>query len=72
MAKALSIGVEGSTLLRKYIHGGMSCRLKCLQANLKYQPIIVAGDGHVDSPAFSEKNCTYTLMHSELDFFSPF
>lgn len=35
---------------------------------LSNQPIIVAGDGQMDSPGFSAKNCVYTLMHAELDY----
>ena len=36
--------------------------------NLKDQPVIVSGDGQMDSPGFSVKTCTYTLMHAELDY----
>lgn len=36
--------------------------------NLKGQPVVVSGDGQMDSPGFSAKNCTYTLMHAELDY----
>ena len=32
------------------------------------QPVVLAGDGQMDSPGFSAKNCVYTLMHAELDY----
>ena len=32
------------------------------------QPVIVSGDGQMDSPGFSAKNCTYTLMHATSDY----
>ena len=32
------------------------------------QPVVLAGDGQMDSPGFSAKNCVYTLMHAKLDY----
>ena len=32
------------------------------------KPVVVAGDGQMDSPGFSAKNCMYTLMHADLDY----
>ena len=32
------------------------------------KPVVVAGDGQMDSPGFSAKNCTYILMHADLDY----
>ena len=32
------------------------------------KPVVVAGDGQMDSPGFSAKNCTCTLMHADLDY----
>ena len=32
------------------------------------QPIVISGDGQMDSPGFSAKNCTYTLMHVTTDY----
>ena len=32
------------------------------------KPVVVARDGQIDSPGFSAKNCTYTLMHAHLDY----
>ena len=32
------------------------------------KPVVVAGDGQMDSPGFCAKNCTYTLMHADLDY----
>ena len=32
------------------------------------QPVIVSGDGQMDSAGFSAKNCTYTLMHATSDY----
>ena len=29
-------------------------------------PVVVSGDGKMDSPGFSAKNCIYTLMHADL------
>ena len=37
-------------------------------ANLEDQLVIVSSDGQMDYPGFSAKNCTYTLMHAELDY----
>ena len=36
--------------------------------SLEDHPVIVCGDGQMDSPGFSAKNCIYTLMHAELDY----
>ena len=30
--------------------------------------VVVAGNGQMDSPGFSAKNCTYTLMHADLNY----
>lgn len=35
---------------------------------LSSKPVVVAGDGQMDSPGFCAKNCTYTLMHADLDY----
>lgn len=32
------------------------------------KPVVVAGDGQMDSPGFCAKNCTYTLMHASMDY----
>lgn len=32
------------------------------------QPVVLSGDGQMDSPGFCAKNCTYTVMHAELDY----
>ena len=32
------------------------------------KPVAVAGNWQMDSPGFSAKNCTYTLMHADLDY----
>ena len=32
------------------------------------KPVVVAGDGQMDSPGFCAKNCTYALMHADLDY----
>ena len=36
--------------------------------SLGSKPVVVAGDGQMDSPGFCAKNCTYTLMHADLDY----
>ena len=36
--------------------------------NLGDQPVVISGDGQMDSPGFCAKNCTYTMMHEELDY----
>ena len=32
------------------------------------QPVVVSGDGQMDSPVFCAKYCTYSLMHATLDY----
>lgn len=32
------------------------------------QPVVVTGDGQMDSPGFSAKNCIYTIMHADLHY----
>jgi hypothetical protein len=32
------------------------------------KPVVIPGDGQMDSPGFCAKNCTYTVMHAELDY----
>ena len=32
------------------------------------QPVVVPADGQMDSPGFSAKYCTYSLMHATLDY----
>ena len=36
--------------------------------NLGDRPVVIAGDGQMDSPGYSAKNCIYTMMHAELDY----
>ena len=54
--------------LAPQVHSWWNVMESAIFTSLGDQPVIVAGDGQMDSPGFSAKNCTYTLMHVELDY----
>ena len=76
LAKSLHLAFISSTTFltyqKKYLapqihHMWKSTQLQMFEA-LGDQPVVVAGDGQMDSPGFSAKYCTYSLMHGTLDY----
>ena len=75
-SKCLSLAFFGSSSFHQYqklylapqIHLWWADMQEKIFSSLGTQPVVVAGDGQMDSPGFSAKNCVYTLMHEELDY----
>ena len=41
---------------------------KIMHKNFKDEPVVVAGDGQMDSPGYCVKYCVYTMMHELLNY----
>ena len=75
-AKCLHLAFFSATTYHLYqknylatqIHSWWSEMQNEMFANLGDQPVTIAGDGQMDSPGYCAKNCTYTVMHAELDY----
>lgn len=75
-AKSLQLPfISSSTFLnyqRKYLAPQVHHLWKSVQESmfevLGNQPVVVSGDGQMDSPGFCAKYCTYSLMHATLDY----
>lgn len=75
-SKCLSLAFFGSSSFHQYqklyLAPQIDLRWTDMQekmfSSLGTQPVVVAGDGQLDSPGFSAKNCVYTLMHAELHY----
>ena len=74
--KTLSLVFFSSSTFHKYqrkslapvIHNWWKDMQEDMFQVLGQQPVVVAGDGQMDSPGFSAKNCVYTLMHEDLHY----
>jgi hypothetical protein len=75
-SKCLSLAFFGLSSFHQYqklylapqIHLWWADMQEKIFSSLGTQPVVVAGDGQMDSPGFSAKKCVYTLMHEELDY----
>lgn len=64
------------TYLNKFIYGGIDyCWLEekdKIKQKLQKNPVYLVGDGQCDSPGFSAKYCTYTVMEMESELILDF
>lgn len=75
-AKCFQLAFFCSSTFHKYqkkflavqIHSWWNAMQTKMFASLGDQTVIASGDGQMDSPGYSAKNCTYTVMHAELDY----
>ena len=55
-----------------YLHPAINCWWEAMKAkvysSIGYEPVVVAGDGQMDSPGHCAKYCAYTLMHEQYKY----